>query len=123
MLESDVIWWSNIATFTLYLHYQCKDNYVQIVFEYPNANFYVMGDFNSDFTRGDLFGDEFMQICNEHSLYIADKELLPNSTFTCISNAHGTTSWLDHCVTVTGLDNIESVTVIDESVQITFRSG
>ena len=34
---------------------------------------YVMGDFNSDFTRGDLFGDEFMQICNEHSLSIADK--------------------------------------------------
>ena len=57
----------------LYLPYQCNDNYdeylncmnkiVQIVFEYPNANFYVMGDFNSDFTRGDLFGNEFMQIC------------------------------------------------------------
>ena len=32
-------------------------------------------------------------------------------------NAHGTTSWLDHCVTsVTGLDNIESVTVIDDYV-------
>ena len=121
----------------VYLPYQCNDNHdeylncmnkiVQIVFEYPNANFYVMGDFNSDFTRGDLFGNEFMQICNEHSLSIADKELLPDSTFTCISNAHGTTSWLDHCVTsVTGLDNIESVTVIDEyisSVQITFRSG
>ena len=45
---------------------------------------------------------------------IADKELLPDSTFTCISTAHGTMSWLDHCVTsVTGLDNIESVTVID----------
>ena len=54
---------------------------------------------------------------HEHSLYIADKELLPDSTFTCISNAHGTTSWLDHCVTsVTGLDNIESVTVIDEYI-------
>ena len=58
-----------------------------------------------------------MQICNEHSLSIADKELLPDSTFTCISNSHGTTSWLDHCVTsVTGLDNIESVTVIDNYV-------
>ena len=56
-----------------------------------------------------------MQICNEHSLSIADKELLPDSTFT--SNAYGTTSWLDHCVTsVTGLDNIESVTVIDEYI-------
>ena len=46
---------------------------VQIGFEYPNAHFYVMGDFNSDFTRGDLFGDEFMQTCNEHSLSNADK--------------------------------------------------
>ena len=81
---------------------------MQIVFEYSNANVYVMGDFNSDFTRGDLFGDEFMQICNEHSRSIADKVLLPNSTFTCISN--DTTSWVDHCVaSVTGLDNIESV--------------
>ena len=72
----------------VYLPDQCNDNYdeylncmntiVQIVFEYPNANCYVMGDFNSDFTRGDLFGDEFMQICNEHSLSIADKELLPD---------------------------------------------
>ena len=43
--------------------------------------------------------------------------ILPDSTFTCISNAHGTTSWLDHCVTsVTGLGNIESVTVIDDYV-------
>ena len=111
----------------VYLPYQCNDNYdeyvncmnkiVQIVYDYPNANFYVMGDFNSDFTRGDLFGEEFMQICNEHSLCIADKLLLSASSFTCISNAHGTTSWLDHCVTsVTGLDNIESVTVIDEYV-------
>ena len=33
------------------------------------------------------------------------------------AKAHGTTSWLDHCVTsVTGLDNIESVTVIDEYI-------
>ena len=53
----------------------------------------------------------------EHSLSIAYKELLPDTSFTCISNAHGTTSWLDHCVTsVTGLDNIESVTVIDDYV-------
>ena len=117
------------------LPYQCNDNYdeylncmntiVLTVFEYPNANCYVMGDFNSDFTRGDLLGDEFMQICKAHSLSIADKLLLPDSTFTCISNAHGTTSWLDQCVTsVTGLDNIESVTVIDDHVcQITFLSG
>ena len=100
---------------------------VQIVFEYPNANCYVMEDFNSDFTRGDLFGDECMQICYEHSLSIADKELLPDSTFTCISNAHGTTSWLDHCVTsVTGLDNKllkVSRSLMNIYVQITFRSG
>ena len=43
------------------------------MFEYSNAHFYVMVDFNSDFTHGDLFGDEFMQICNEHSLSTADK--------------------------------------------------
>ena len=87
----------------VYLPYQCNDNYdeylncmnkiVQIVFEYPKANVYVMGDFNSDLSRGDLFGDEFMQICNGHSLSIVDKELLPDIHLTCTSNAHSTTSW------------------------------
>ena len=93
---------TSMLLFCVYLPYQCNDNYdeylncmnkiVQIVFEYPNANVYVMGEFHSDFTRGDLFRDEFTQTCNEHSLSIADKELLPDSYFTCISNAHGTTS-------------------------------
>ena len=42
---------------------------------------------------------------------------IKNYYLIALPHVHGTTSWLDHCVTsVTGLYNIESVTVIDEYI-------
>ena len=40
-----------------------------------------------------------VEFCNLNKLDFIDKCLLPSSYFTFISQAHGTISWLDHCIT------------------------
>ena len=66
---------------------------------------YTLGDFNADpcmDTEGHishLFGRELFHFCQKESLIISDFEHLANSdTFTCLSDSHKTTSWLDHLV-------------------------
>ena len=60
---------------------------------------FVLGDFNADIQSDSVFGTELVEICNLNKLDFIDKCLLPSSSFTFISQAHGTTSWLDHCIT------------------------
>ncbi|CAH2104856.1 unnamed protein product [Euphydryas editha] len=59
---------------------------------------FVMGDFNAD--PGKLFYNELMNICNEQQWSCLDVDMLglDSNTFTFISDVHGTTSWLDHCI-------------------------
>ena len=46
-----------------------------------------------------------------------DRERLLPDTFTYTSQSHGTTSWLDHCITTTsGQSVISHVSVIDNAV-------
>ena len=53
-----------------------------------------MGDFNAGTTNtfGGFLEDFFM----ENDFIISDYALLPQDTFTYISDAHNTTSWIDH---------------------------
>ena len=42
---------------------------------------------------------EVVKFCEAHDLVIADVAALPDNSYTFLSEAHGTTSWLDHiCV-------------------------
>ena len=44
-----------------------------------------------------------------------DKSMPSSETFTLISQAHGTTSWLDHCITTTaGESLIANVSVLND---------
>ena len=64
------------------------------------SNFYgIIGDFNAN-GRGSTFFTELSEFCTENGLMISDSHFLgaANSTYTYVSAAHGTTSWLDHCV-------------------------
>ena len=49
---------------------------------------------NFKYTFGGLFED----FCTENDFIISDHALLPQDTFTYISDAHNTTSWVDHFV-------------------------
>ena len=53
-------------------------------------------DFNAGV--GTLFENELLELCGKHSLHMSDYSILGRSsgTFTYISDAHLTTSWLDH---------------------------
>ena len=59
-----------------------------------------MGDFNADFKC--RFGEGLMYFTAENALQISDGILRGYRsgffTYTCISEAHGTVSWLDHVV-------------------------
>jgi len=54
------------------------------------------GDFNAGATNtlGGLLDD----FCMENDFIISDHALLPQDIFTCISDAHNTTSWREHFV-------------------------
>ena len=56
----------------------------------------IMGDFNAD-PRGGRLWDELNEFTNELQFSIADLCLSPD-TFSFLSPAHNTTSWLDHVI-------------------------
>ena len=59
----------------------------------------ILGDFNAN-AYGSPFYLELVEYCSENGFVISDVEILgsSSSTYTYISAAHGTTSWLDHCI-------------------------
>ena len=61
---------------------------------------YVIGDWNADISANPVFGSELSSFCTEHRYVISDIEHLgiDSGSFTYISEAHGSTSWIDHCV-------------------------
>ena len=70
--------------------------------EMPLSSFICMGDFNSDPHRGRLW-DQVVRFADGNSLVIVDSNL-PADTFTYLSPAHNTTSWLDHVLATHDLD-------------------
>ena len=57
---------------------------------------FIVGDFNADISKTSVFGNILHDFCNDFSFSIADKDYLPAETYTYVSLARGTTSWLDH---------------------------
>ena len=55
-----------------------------------------MGDFNAGTTN--TFGGLLEDFCMENDFIISDYALLPQDTFTYISDAHKKASWIDHFV-------------------------
>ena len=58
-----------------------------------------MGDYNADISDDtSLFANHLYDACKEHGLSLSSKTFLPPNSFTYISKAWHTTSWLNHCV-------------------------
>uniref|UniRef100_A0A3P9KQQ7 Reverse transcriptase domain-containing protein n=1 Tax=Oryzias latipes TaxID=8090 RepID=A0A3P9KQQ7_ORYLA len=73
---------------------------------------FVMGDFNADLSDdSSIFGNHLTSYCEENNLTLSSKILLPDTSFTYISDAWHSTSWLDHCICTAdahaSLSNIE----------------
>ena len=61
---------------------------------------YIIGDFNADICNRTKhrFGEDLYTFIEEEGLVASDLHFLPTKTYTCYSEAHGSTSWLDHIV-------------------------
>ena len=98
----------------VYLPFQCDDNYenylnylgklTAVVEEIATSNIVVLGDFNA--AKDTKFENELLLWCNSNNCIMSDKEILgvDLDTHTYVSDAHCTTSWLDHIVC--SFDNI-----------------
>jgi exonuclease III len=113
----------------LYMPYDCSDNeddfmyYLgkisDIIETHSNSHVFVMGDFNANIKCGNVssFGKMLKSYCTDENLVIADEKHLDSDTFTFVSSAHNTCSWLDHVVTThTGSSLISSIGVMTEFV-------
>ena len=89
-----------------YLPYCCTTNIdkylshlsaVEAMYKLLNSsNTAILGDFiASDFNS---FGKLLNDFCCNNNFKLSDKLLLPSNSFTYYSEAHSTTSWLDHCL-------------------------
>ncbi|KAI5630950.1 reverse transcriptase (RNA-dependent DNA polymerase) domain-containing protein [Phthorimaea operculella] len=74
----------------------------------------ILGDFNADFTT--IFGRELMGFCEEYGYVCIDSLMLPTDTYTFVSDAHGTVSWLDHCLTTEHMKKCMKTTTVDYQV-------
>ena len=105
-----------ILLLNVYLPYESHDNYdtymsylvkiQQLVVGADTPYVYVIGDWNADILNRSRFGRELLEMCTDSDLYVSDKTLLPGDTYSFISKAHGTCSWLDHCIATTSGHNI-----------------
>ena len=77
---------------------------------------FVLGDFNAGVQSDSVFGTELVEFCTLNKLDFIDKCLIPSSSFTFISQAHDTTSWLDHCITTAVGQSIISNAYITDNV-------
>ena len=69
------------------------DNYIIYI-----CCIFVAGDFNADMSKKSVFGTIFQDFFNEYSLIISDNDFLPIDTYTYVSVAWGSTSWLDQVI-------------------------
>ncbi len=83
---------------------------LQVIIEEQNINkLIIAGDYNADPFKG-RFWSELTEFKENTNLIIAD-QLLPIESYTYLSPAHGSTSWLDH-VLVSSFDLVENVRIM-----------
>jgi exonuclease III len=110
----------------VYMPYQCHDNYDSYMYylgklsalvdEAPTAKVAILGDLNAHINT--LFYNELCKLCHDTNLIMSDCLLLGESsgTYTYVSDAHNTTSWLDHCLTSHSVHNIiNNICILDKS--------
>ena len=110
----------------MYLPYQCHDNYDDYV-EYlgkisaiiegcATSKLAVIGDFNAAVETN--FERELLTFCTDRGRIISDYQFFGrvSDQFTYVSDAHGTTSWLDHFICSHDLHcNIVDIKILDKS--------
>ena len=108
----------------VYLPYQSQDNeneYIEkianlesIVNDLPNTSVTILGDFNADIKKqSSLFKSHYERFVQSSEMIPSSDVILPEDTFTFVSSAWSTTSWLDHVVSSSDFhDSITNIKVL-----------
>ena len=117
-----------IILINVYMPFQCdknKEMYMQclgairnIIDEGSSSSYMILGDWNANLRtdQRSLFGKPMIDFCNENNLIIIDKELCADDSYTYISEASGSQTWLDHIVCTVDLKNAISNVKIEYDV-------
>ena len=110
-----------INVYTPYESHNNEDLYLErlaflnaFIEETEYSSIYLMGDLNADISdEKSLFGRHLTQFCHDNKLILTSSVLLPATTFTYVSEAWNTTSWLDHIIcTADAHDCVEQVEIL-----------
>ena len=114
-----------IFLLNVYLPYQSSDNYEEycnylgkiasIIEEKDSSKIVIAGDFNA--AVNSRFETELLDICDNFDLVIYDYEVFgrTSGTFTYVSDAHNSTSWLDHFICSHGVQSlVTDIHIIDK---------
>lgn len=108
----------------VYTPFECHDNeaeylhrlsFISTFFEESECTaIYAMGDFNADISDvKSMFGQHVTEFCQDMKLSLSSKAFLSSDSYTYVSEAWGTTSWLDHCLcTADAHEGIEDVEIL-----------
>ena len=110
-----------VNVYSPYQKCENRDDYVHhlgelssIIENSNTAHISIVGDFNANV--GTYFEEELLEFTDKHKLVISDYEMYGRSSimYTYVSDAHGTTSWLDHYLCSGSLNNnIINIHVMD----------
>ena len=97
---------ATILVLNVYLPYQSDDNAdeyqailgkIQAISDsFDSSNIFIVGDFNADLIKTSLFSPFLNYFISECHFIPSDIKYLPPDSFTYVSDAHGSRSWLDH---------------------------
>ena len=69
------------------------------------SEFYVVGDWNADISDDNsLFANHLKFFCSDNNYILSSLDYLPPDSYTYVSDAWHTTSWLDHCICTADAD-------------------
>lgn len=82
------------------------------------SSVYVIGDMNATISdRKSLFSSHIVQFCQDNNLILSSKVCLPVDSYTYVSEAWNTTSWLDHCIsTADAHDSLRDMSILYDTV-------
>ena len=114
----------------VYMPTQSRDNYHDFleylqkiqycIEEAPTNSVMVIGDWNADITSNSNFGNELFRFCEYNNYVSSDINLLDTGNqriFTYYSEAHQSTSWLDHCISTSPAHNcITDISILHEYI-------
>ena len=83
-----------------------------------NTCFVITGDWNANLREGgnSLFAKHMVQLCDDNGFILSSKVLLPADSFTHVSEAWGSVSWLDHIVSSSDFHNCIKTVSIDHDL-------